>query len=128
MTLAVDPDALQGAVAAGILGCGSVIVGTAGLSSRVLDDISRRVDKGAPLEGAAFEWAREARAAGKPAPGYGHPLHKPIDPRAQRLIALAKARGVAGRAVDCATRLTATVAEVWGKPLPMNVSMAIAAV
>jgi len=128
MTLAADPAALQGAVAAGILGCGSVILGTADLCARALDDILRRVDAGAALDAAATEWARERRAAGAPAPGYGHPLHKPLDPRAERLIALARARGVAGRAVDCATRLTAIVAEVWGKKLPMNVSMAIAAV
>ncbi len=43
------------------------------------------------------------------------------------MIALARERGVAGRAVEAATALTKAVAEVWGKPLPMNVSMAIAA-
>ncbi len=43
------------------------------------------------------------------------------------MIALAHERGVAGRGVDCATRLTGAVARVWGKALPMNVSMAIAA-
>ena len=128
MTLAADPAALQGAVAAGILGCGSVILGTADLCARALDDILRRVDAGVTLAAAAAEWARERRAAGAPAPGYGHPLHKPRDPRAERLMALARARAADGRAVDCATRLTAIVAEVWGKTLPMNVSMAIAAV
>ncbi|HLJ69982.1 MAG TPA: citryl-CoA lyase [Roseiarcus sp.] len=128
MTLAADPAALQGAVAAGILGCGSVILGTADLCARALDDIFRRVEAGVSLDAAATGWARERRAAGAPAPGYGHPLHKPLDPRAERLIALAQARGVAGRAVDCATRLTGIVADIWGKKLPMNVSMAIAAV
>jgi len=119
---------LQGAVAAGILGCGSVVLGTADLCARTLDDILRRADAGAPLAAAAEEWARERRAAREPAPGFGHPLHKPLDPRAERLIALAQARGVAGRAVECAELLTGIVGEVWGKPLPMNVSMAIAAV
>ena len=128
MTLAADPAALQGAVAAGILGCGSVILGTADLCAQALDDILRRVDAGASLDAAAAEWARERRAARAPAPGYGHPLHKPVDPRAERLIALAHTRGAAGRSVECATRLTKIVAEIWGKPLPMNVSMAIAAV
>lgn len=128
MTLAADPAALQGAVAAGILGCGSVILGTADLCARELDDILRRVDAGATLDDAASEWARERRAARQPAPGYGHPLHKPLDPRAERLLSLAESRSVAGRGVACARRLTSIVAEVWGKPLPMNVSMAIAAV
>src|SRR5436309_840101 len=36
MTLASDPDSLQGAVAAGILGCGPVILGTAEPCARLL--------------------------------------------------------------------------------------------
>ncbi len=128
MTLAADPAALQGAVAAGILGCGSVVLGTADLCAQALDDITRRANAGVSLDDAAAEWARGCRAAGLPAPGYGHPLHKPVDPRAERLIGLAKARRAAGRSVECAERLTKIVAQVWGKPLPMNVSMAIAAV
>src|SRR5215217_3407220 len=36
MTLAADPDSLQGAVAAGILGAGSVILGTSGLCAELL--------------------------------------------------------------------------------------------
>ena len=43
------------------------------------------------------------------------------------MIALARERRVAGRSVEVAVALTKAVAEVWGKPLPMNVSMAIAA-
>jgi citrate synthase len=36
MTLAADPDSLQGAVAAGILGCGPVILGTSAECARLL--------------------------------------------------------------------------------------------
>src|SRR3954468_18806430 len=37
LTLASDPDSLQGAVAAGILGCGPVILGTAEPCARLLE-------------------------------------------------------------------------------------------
>jgi citrate synthase len=127
MTYAADPNALQGAVAAGVLGCGTVILGAADLCRALLDEVLARVDAGASLETACQSVASQRRASGKPVPGYGHPLHKPLDPRAERMIALARDRGTAGRAVDCATQLTKAVAAVWGKPLPMNVSMAIAA-
>jgi len=127
MTYAADPSALQGAVAAGVLGCGSVILGTADLARALIDEVLAKIDAGASPDEAAERAARERRAAGKPIPGYGHPLHKPVDPRAERMIALARQRRVAGRGVDCATRLTPAIARVWGKPLPMNVSMAIAA-
>jgi citrate synthase len=117
MTLAADPQALQGAVAAGILGVGPVIVGTAAECARLLESGEE------PLEA-----ARRIHAAGEKVPGFGHPIHNPVDPRAERILELADARGVSGAAVARARALRIAVAEVWGKPLPMNVSMAIAAV
>jgi citrate synthase len=87
----------------------------------------KRIDDGAAPDEAAEATAREHRAAKKPLAGFGHPLHKPVDPRAERMIALARQRGIADRGVDAATRLAAAAARVWDKPLPMNVSMAIAA-
>src|SRR3954466_13183224 len=51
MTLAADPGSLQGAVAAGILGCGPVILGTADSCARVLAEAQGRVAAGgAPAE------------------------------------------------------------------------------
>ena len=61
-------------------------------------------------------------------PGFGHPLHKPVDPRAERILELADARKVAGRHLDLARRFAPAVAKAWGRALPMNVSMPIAAV
>jgi citrate synthase len=127
MTYAADPAALQGAVAAGVLGCGTVILGAADLCRKLIDEVLAKADVGASLKHAAFEIAREHRAARRAIPGYGHPLHKPLDPRAERMLALARERGIAGRSIDAALELTKAVVEVWGKPLPMNVSMAIAA-
>jgi citrate synthase len=117
MTLAADPEALQGAVAAGILGVGPVIVGTAAECARLLQSGEE------PLEA-----ARRIHAAGEKVPGFGHPVHQPVDPRAERILELADERGVAGPAVARARALRDAVAEVWGKQLPMNVSMAMAAV
>ena len=127
MTLAADPAALQGAIAAGVLGCGTVILGAADLCRRLLEEVLARADSSGSLEAAALAVAREHRKERKALPGYGHPLHKPIDPRAERMIALARERGAAGRSVEAALALTGAAAEVWGKPLPMNVSMTIAA-
>ena len=127
MTYAADPAALQGAVAAGVLGCGTVILGAADLCRKLIEEILAAVDAGSMLADAALAKARALREARLPVPGYGHPLHKPLDPRAERMIALAHERAIAGRAVAAALEMTRAVAQVWGKPLPMNVSMAIAA-
>jgi citrate synthase len=121
MTLAADPESLQGAVAAGILGAGPVLLGTSEECAKLL--------AGAVAAGrSAGEVARELHAAGARVPGFGHPVHRPVDPRAERILELADERGVSGPNVAFARELHEAVAETWGKPLPMNVSMPIAAV
>ena len=128
MTLAADPGSLQGAVAAGILGAGPVILGTSEACARVLDDAQRRVEAGAEPTAVAAEVATAVRAAGAKMPGFGHPLHRPLDPRAERILELADARGVSGPYVVLARALREAVTAAWGRPLTMNVSMPIAAV
>jgi citrate synthase len=117
MTLAADPAALQGAVAAGLLGAGPVILGTSGECARLLESDED------PLE-----LARGIHEAGGKVPGFGHSIHRPVDPRAERILALAEEHGVSGRNVARARALRDAVAELWDKPLPLNVAMAIAAV
>src|SRR5213080_3754999 len=55
MTLAADPDSLQGAVAAGILGCGPVILGTSDECARLLEEAQRRVAAGGDPEAVVGE-------------------------------------------------------------------------
>ncbi len=128
MTLAADPGSLQGAVAAGILGCGPVILGTSEACARLLEAAQEKVASGDAPAAVAGEVARATRASGGKLPGFGHPVHRPLDPRAERILELADARGVAGPHVLLARCLRDAVAEAWGKPLTMNVSMPIAAV
>lgn len=128
MTYDADPQSLQAAVAAGILGCGTVVLGTSELCGRLLSEAKQRVDAGEAAADVARAIAKETRARGGKMPGFGHPLHRPVDPRAQRILSLADERGVAGPYVALARTFEAAVAEAWGKPLVMNVSMPIAAV
>jgi citrate synthase len=128
MTLAADPRSLQGAVAAGILGCGPVLLGTAEECARLLAAAQERVAAGTPPEQAAGEAAEGVRAAGGRLPGFGHPVHKPLDPRAERILALADERAASGPHVALARAFRDAAAQAWGRPLTMNVSMPIAAV
>ena len=124
MTYAAGPEAMQGAVAAGILGCGSVILGSAENAGRFLTKISER---GGSAE-AAKTLAQEYRAAKLPFPGYGHPLHIDEDPRAGRLIAVATEAGIAGPHVAAARAAETAIREIMGRALVLNVSGAIPAV
>ena len=121
MTLAADAGSLQGAVAAGILGAGAVVLGASEECARLLE--------GAVASGREpLQIAQETHAAGGRVPGFGHPVHRPLDPRAERILELADERGVSGPHVLLARSLRDAVAEVWGKPLTLNVAMPIAAV
>jgi citrate synthase len=128
MTLAADPTALQGAVAAGILGAGPVVLGTSEECARLLEQADERLQSGEDSLAVAEDIAGSTRESGEKLPGFGHPVHRPVDPRAERILELADERGVSGRHVAFARLLRDAAAEAWGKPLPMNVAMPIAAV
>src|SRR5919199_3111281 len=117
MTLAADPGSLHGAVAAGILGAGPVLLGTSEECARLLQ-----------AGGDPKEIVRRLRESGRKVPGFGHPVHKPLDPRAERILELADERGVSGPHVALARALREAVAEAWGRPLTMNEALPIAAV
>lgn len=124
MTYAADPDFLQGAVAAGLLGCGKVILGTTEIAGAFLRETHRRIDEGETVD----DIVTQMRDEGRRLTGFGHPLHKPVDPRAQRILSLAEDRGIAGVYVTLARDVEDAVTRIWPKPLPMNVSFAIPAV
>lgn len=80
------PEALQGAVAAGLLGLGSVFVGSMeGVAKLLSESIAGGKD------------AKTIVAENKRIPGLGHPIHKPIDPRSVRLFEIARETGFYGK-------------------------------
>ncbi|MFN2644173.1 MAG: citryl-CoA lyase [Burkholderiales bacterium] len=80
------PEALQAAVASGLLGLGSVFVGSMEGVARILSEAI-----------ASGKDAKTVLAENKRMPGLGHPLHKPIDPRSARLFELARETGHYGK-------------------------------
>lgn len=83
------PEAMQAGVAAGLMGVGSVFVGTMEGCATLLAEILA-APEGVPA--AARRIAEEHRAARKPLPGFGHHLHRPDDPRSIRLFQVAATR------------------------------------
>ena len=87
-----------------------------------LADIARLLERDDPLTA-----VKHIRKANGKVPGFGHPVHKPLDPRAERILELADERGAAGPHCALARHMRDAAAEAWGRPLTMNVSMPIAA-
>ena len=119
-----SPDAMQGAVGAGLSGVGSLFAGTTEGCAAVLTQL---LGDGDELEAAADRVVAEYRAAHKAVPGFGHPTHKPDDPRAIRLFEIARERGIAGRHVDAIHVLSQAIDSAAGKHITINATGAIAA-
>jgi citrate synthase len=129
MTLAAAPDAMQGAVAAGLLGCGSVILGASENAGKLFAEIrSHAAEQNLALDAATLAVLKRYRAEGKAIPGYGHPLHKTRDPRVARLFEVAKACGAGQEYIEIAEAVERQIPSALGKELKLNVSAAIPAV
>jgi len=104
------PESLQGAVAAGLLGAGSVFLGVVEDTVRFLDEV------GDDVGGAV---AREVEA-GRRIPGLGHPIHKLRDPRTPRIYEIADETGLTGVYLTRLREVSAAHAKETGRELPVN--------
>jgi len=125
LTYLSAPDALQGALAAGLLGGGSRFLGVTEDTGRFLDDVLARLDGDAPGDDAgwdalALETVRVQRAAGRFVPGLGHHVHKDGDPRTPRLMQIAREEGRFGPHLALFAGIGRVHPQVLGKTLPLN--------
>lgn len=125
MTYLGAPEALQAAVAAGLLGIGDRFGGPVEEVARLVQEAG---DQHADLpQLAATIVARQAQLR-RPVPGLGHPVHKPIDPRAERLFEVAAKNGFSGRYVELMKLIAAEAGQVYDTHLPVNATGAIGAI
>lgn len=129
MTLAASPDVLQGAVAAGILGCGTVILGASENAGRMFSEVQKLMEeKSLDIDEASLQIVKKYREDKRAIPGYGHPLHKERDPRVDALFSVAKESGADLQFIAIAEAVESAIPKVISKELKMNVSAAIPAV
>lgn len=125
LTLYSAPDALQGAMAAGLLGGGSRFLGVTEDTARFLAGVLETVAGQLPQTDEQWdELARRAvaeqRMAGHFVPGLGHPVHKTADPRTAVIIAIAEQEGLHGPHLRLFEAIGRVHAEMIGRTLPLN--------
>ncbi|GAB4235061.1 MAG: citryl-CoA lyase [Methyloligellaceae bacterium] len=120
------PENLQGAVAAGLLGVGSQFVGTIENCAALLAQLVALDDADARGR-AARAMVAEHKARGAFMPGFGHHLHKPDDPRAQRLIEMGREAGFEKGYLDALEMLGEEIDAAYGKHVTINATGATAA-
>jgi citrate synthase len=126
MTLAAGPDAWQGAMAAGLLGMGSVVAGSSESAGRYLAELIAAAD-GGDIEAAVVDSLRDHKVRRMKVAGMGHPQHSGGDPRADRLLEIADNLGISGTYIKTLRMLDKHASTIIERPLPINVSGAIPA-
>jgi len=133
LTYTGAPEAIQGSIAAGLLGGGSVFLGPVEDTARFLDEIlssipsdQRSVDS--VLEATATTAVQEALDAGVRIPGLGHPVHRETDPRTPRFYELADELKLSGPNLRLLEFVAAAHRKATGKALPINGAGAAGAV
>ena len=118
-----SPDALQSAIATGILSMGSQFGG-------VMEEIGRnllRIKDAAEPDAEAAAVVASYRASRAMVPGFGHPHHKPEDPRTVKLLKVAEEEGLSGAHVGALRLLASAVDASLGKHITINATAGIAA-
>lgn len=118
-----SPEAIQGAIAAGILGLGSQFGGVMEEIGRNLETIVAAPDP----EVAASAIVAGYRSARQSIPGFGHPDFRPEDPRTIKLLQVAEREGMAGAHVAALRTLAKAVDTNLGKHITINATAGIAA-
>jgi len=83
------PESVQGAIVAGLLGVGDRFAGTASECAQLLEKIVAA--PAAERANVAVELVKDYRARKRPIPGFGHPIHRDVDPRSKRLVDIVRA-------------------------------------
>ena len=128
LTLTGAPESVQGAMAAGLLGGGSRVLGVTEDAGRFLDaaltahrsDVDELPTTDQGWDALALAAVRDQRAAGKFVPGLGHPVHKHGDPRTPVLLRIATEEGLLGPHLRLFEAVGRVHAEVLGRTLPLN--------
>jgi citrate synthase len=122
------PESLQSAIAAGLLGLGTRFVGTIEGSARLIAEMSATLGEDPTadqIEAEAEAVVARIRADGSTVPGIGHPIHRPVDPRAERLFELVGEGDFPTVQVAMMRAVSAAASDATGRSLPVNVSGAI---
>jgi citrate synthase len=123
--LAIDsvPSQAQLGIAAGLLAVGDVFLGTMEGCGRLLAAGIQNPNPDAYVR----EVVADHRLRREALPGFGHPFHKPDDPRPARLFAIAGEAGCEGRYIALLKRLSVELDRAAGHHITINATGAIAA-
>ena len=115
------PEAVQGAVASGLLGAGKTFLGSMQDVAELVQNGVSRIENGESSEAVA----RDVVDAHDRLPGFGHPEHAPTDPRTDRIFEVLKEEGMDGPYLEFIGEVQDAAEERFGSRPLINATGAI---
>ncbi len=124
---------LNTVMATGVNMLGDVHGGAGEQCAELLYDVANRIDAGSSFDDAIHQGLLNWRERhGKIVSGFGHRFHRPVDPRAPRLMSMVRetaAKGaVSGHFADIGEGIQAQIGHDRGTPIAMNIDGATAVI
>ncbi|MBN8199886.1 citryl-CoA lyase [Bacillus sp. NTK034] len=122
------PESVQSAVAAGLLGAGTVYLGAMEYVAEMLQKAFQKYGEEYDIKELASIIINERQENGQQLPGFGHPVHKPDDPRTVKLFEIAEKLGFKGKNSQLLQEIHRQFCEKKGKTITLNAVGAIGAI
>ncbi|WP_085993065.1 citryl-CoA lyase [Oceanobacillus senegalensis] len=122
------PEAVQASIAAGLLGAGTVYLGAMEYVAEMLQKAYEKHGDQKGVEQLAEIVIKERKENGLQLPGFGHPMHKPEDPRTTKLFEIASELGFLGKNSELLLEIHKQFCKSKGKTITLNAIGAIGAI
>ncbi|CAM3711974.1 citryl-CoA lyase [Aeromicrobium ponti] len=122
------PESVQSAVAAGLLGAGTVYLGAMEYVAEMLQKAFQKYGEEYDIKELASIIINERQESGQQLPGFGHPVHKPEDPRTTKLFEISEQLGFNGKNSQLLKEIHRQFCEKKGKTITLNAVGAIGAI
>ncbi len=128
LTYSTAPESIQGAVAAAIVGAGSVHLGSSEWSAKMLWEALPQGMREADLDTIAASVVKGHMKEGRRIAGIGHRIHPEGDPRSGKLFIIARETEIYGQYCELLQKISQVAGNEFRRKLPVNVTGAIAAI
>ncbi len=128
LTYSTAPEAIQGAVAAALVGAGSVHLGSSEWCAKMLWEALSQEPRENDLDTIAKSVVKRYGNEGGRIAGIGHRIHPDGDPRSDRLFVIARETEIYGQYCELLRKISVVAASDYKHKLPVNVTGAIAAI
>src|SRR5699024_2985096 len=122
------PESIQSAIAAGLLGAGTVYLGASEQVAQLLSNSFARYGETKTMDEMAELILDEVEEQNQISPGFGHPIHRPKDQRTEKLFTIAQELNIEGKNIQLIKKIQNEFNNRKGKVITLNAVGAMGAI